>query len=218
MNEHVCKYELKSDNLFICKECGSQHQCGADECDFLFYNRDQTQVCGLTGLCFNQRVCETYVDSQKGIQGDDPVYIKKSKRDQQIKNRSLDYGYVMKLLKSINTIVILNDKQLTELCSKILELWQEFVICTKEKNSYTHRKDKRCFVIATAMSLNTGICSNVGQFIVHKHPNIIVNKLNKKSKYATFKVSDIRGGSNLIENVFKNVRINDSKTIKINHI
>lgn len=212
---HQCKYKLKDKELFVCVECGNTHQCGIDDCDYLFYNHDHTQVCGLTGICFHQRVCETFVDPQNGIQGDDPVYIKKIKRDQQIKNRSMDYGYVFKLLTSIRDIVLLSDKQIQLLCTQIIELWQAFVMCTKDKNKYTHRKDKRCFVIAIAMSLNAGICSNVGQFIVNKHPDIIIRKLNKKSKYSTFKVSDIRGGSNLIEKVFYNVSIDDSKTINL---
>lgn len=218
MQPHVCSYQLKSNDFFVCsnEQCTNTHQCGVDTCEYLFYNRDQTQVCGITGLCFNQRLCETYIDSQKGIQGDDPVYIKKLKRDQQIKNRSLDYGYVLTLLKSISSIVVLDENEILSLCSQIVELWQVFVICTKEKNNYTHRKDKRCFVIAITMSLNTGICSNVGQYIIKKHPNIRINKLNKKSKYQTFKVSDIRGGTNLIINVFKNVTIDPTKAIDIN--
>lgn len=215
--EHVCSYRLKHDTTFVCEndKCDKSHECGADICEYLFYNSDQTQVCGMTGLCFNQRVCETYVDSHKGIQGDDPVYIKRLKRDQQIKNRSLDYAYTIKLLNSIQHIVILSDIEKSSLCSRILVLWQSFVICTKEKNSYTHRKDKRCFVIAIAMSLHTGICSNIGQYIVKKHSNIKVNKLNKKSKYETFKVADIRGGTNLIMNVFKNVKLDPLQTIDI---
>lgn len=213
--EHTCNYQLKANNMFICEECGNSHQCGSEECEYLFYNRDHTQVCGLTGLCFHQRICETYVDSNGGLSGDDPVYLKKIKRDQQIKNRSMDYVYVMSLLNSIREIVLLSDSEINKLCSQIVELWQVFVMCTKDKNKYTHRKDKRCFVIAIAMSLTAGICSNIGQFIVHKHPNIEVKKLNKKSKYSTFKVSDIRGGSNLIEKVFYNVHINDNKTINI---
>lgn len=214
---HICQFKLKSNNIFICEEtdCNIIHQCGADECESLFYNSDQTQVCGVTGLCFNQRVCETYIDSQKGIRGDDPIYIRRLKRDQQIKNRSLDYSYTMKLLHSIDAIVVLSDKEKIALCSNILRLWQAFVMCSKEKNSYTHRKDKRCFVIAIAMSLHTGICSNIGQYIVHKHPMVCVNKLNKKSKYETFKVADIRGGTNLIVNVFKNIKLDSSKTINI---
>lgn len=217
MQHHVCTFKLKSNDFYVCgdENCPNTHQCGADKCEFLFYNRDQTQVCGITGLCFNQRLCETYIDSQKGIQGDDPIYIKKLKRDQQIKNRSLEYSYVVNLLRSIAPIVILTDDEVNSLSIQILELWQVFVVCTKEKNNYTHRKDKRCFVIAIAMSLNTGICSNVGQYIINKHPGITINKLNKKSKYKTFKVSDIRGGTNLIINVFKDVMIDPNKTIDL---
>lgn len=65
------------------------------------------------------------------------------------------------------------------------------------------------------MSLNVGICSNNGQFIIHKHPHIEVKKINKKSKYKTFKVSDIRCGSNLIEKVFYDTEIDVDKTIFI---
>lgn len=213
--EHICNFQLESENLFICKECGNTHQCGAEACEYLFYNHDHTQVCGITGLCFHQRVCETYVNSHTGIQGADPVYLKKLKRDQQIKNRSIDFNFVIKLLLSINTIVELNTKQIENLASQIIGLWQIFVMSTRDKTIYMHRKDKRCFVIAIAMSLNTGICSNIGQFILHKHPHVTVNKLNKKSKYTTFKVSDIRGGTNLIEKVFYNVKIDDKRTIKI---
>lgn len=215
--DHVCNYKLNSDkdDFFVCNTCGEQHFCGADVCEFLFYNRDHTQVCGITGLCFEQRVCETFVDSQRGIHGDDPIYTKRIKRDQQIKNRSLEYLFTLTLLKSISPIVILSDTEINELCCRILDLWQLFVMYTKEKNRYTHRKDKRCFVIAIAMSLRAGICSNVGQYIVAKHPNVQINKLNKKSKYDSFKVSDIRDGTNLIIKVFKNVSIDPLKTVNI---
>jgi hypothetical protein len=215
--DHVCQFSLKSNNIFICDVdlCKKIHVCGLDECDYLFYNTDQTQVCGVTGLCFNQRVCENYIDTQRGIRGSDPVYIKRQKRDQQLKNRSLEYEYTMTLLSSIDTIVMLSSVEKLSLCKQILSLWQSFVMCTQEKKCYTHRKDKRCFVIAIAMSISTGICSNMGQYIVLKHDDIHVNKLNKKSKYDTFKVADIRGGTNLLINGFKNVKLDPCKTIDL---
>lgn len=216
-NEHKCTYIHKKGDVYECSSCMNQHICTTDTCEYLFYNTDCTRVCYITGLCFNQHVCDTYVDATSPLQNEDNIYIKKIKRDQQIKNRSLTASYVFTLLKSLSKIVLLSDREMSSLTYQIIELWKEFVMCTQEKQNYTYRKDKRCFIIAIAVSLNRGLVTNTGQQIVRRHKSIIIKKLNKKSKYEKFKVADIRCGTNLITKIFKDIFIDESKTIDINN-
>jgi len=182
----MCDFEEKRRDVYQCTTCYKIHKCGINDCEHLFYNRDFISVCKLTGKCFNQQICEPFDDCRTN---QDPVFRLKVKRDQQIKNRSLNYDTIFILVNSVRNIVILSQIQTRCLCNQILELWYEFIQCTKDKETYTHRKDKRCFVISIVMSLNVGICTNNGQFIIHKHPHINVKKINKKSKYKSFKVS-----------------------------
>lgn len=196
--------------LFVCLECKKIHKCGETECDSLHYNSDYTHVCTLTGLCFEQRICETFVDSSKPMNGEDPIYIKRPKRDQQIKNKYLERNQVMKIINCASSIVELTPIQIEILCNKILELWTQFVNSTdnpevhkrKKAKQYVHRKDKRCFVVAIVMSLENGIMIEGDKFVVMPHAHIKCAKLNKKSVYPEFEVSDIRYGQTLIKKAF----------------
>lgn len=188
--------------LFACTVCDALHACGDTKCENLFYNSDFTQVCSITGICFNQRICDTFATTQKIVSGKDPVYFKRVKRDQQIKNKVLDRKQVAKIIKCASVIVHLNDMQHTVLCAKILDLWTQFVNSITIKREYVHRKDKRCFVVAIIMSLKEGIMTDDQNFIVSPHTHIKSEKLNKKSDYTEFCVSDIRYGQTLIKRVF----------------
>lgn len=216
-DDHICNYKPVKTKLdtFICIECRNVHKCGRDECDSLSYNSDHTHVCLITGLCFEQRLCEAFVDATRAFTDDDPIYIKKTKRDQQIKNKVLDRAHALKIIRCAAEIVDLDKKQNEQLCSKVLTLWVDFVTNISKKKQYVHRKDKRCFVVAIAMSLVNGIKNNIGEFIVLPHDNVKRVKLNKKSKYNEFDVSDIRYGQNLIKKVFRGVKINPSAAVCI---
>jgi hypothetical protein len=184
-------------------------------CDSLFYNSDFTQVCSLTGLCFNQRICEAYATTQNIIAGEDPVFIKKIKRDQQIKNKVLDRKQVNDIIKCASIIVSFDDIQNGILCRKIMELWSKFVEHITSKQEYVHRKDKRCFVVAIIMSLKEGIMTDDEQFIVSPHGHMKIEKLNKKSSYTHFYVSDIRYGQTLIKRVFSGMVMDPYQSVSI---
>lgn len=217
MEDHVCTLKSTSESplTFECDDCDVTHKCGMDDCDSIFYNSDHTHVCTLTGMCFNQRICETFTDSSRAYGVSDPVYVKRAKRDQQIKNKVLDRRHTMKIIKCAATIVELSDEQHDKLCGMIMSLWTKFVHHISSKNQYVHRKDKRCFVVAITMSLENGIKNNMGQFIVSPHGAIRREKLNKKSKYDEFDVSDIRYGQNLIKKVFNGVEIDHDTLVRI---
>lgn len=219
VRQHVCDFKLadrKSPSmLFTCSHCDNTHSCGRDECDSLFYNSDHTRVCTITGMCFEQRMCEAFVDPSRAYINEDPVYFKRTKRDQQIKNKVLDRIHTMKIIGCAAQIIELTEAQNEKLCAKIMTLWSEFVVQISSKKQYVHRKDKRCFVVAIAMSLENGIKNNLGCFVVSPHKLIKREKLNKKSKYDEFDVSDIRYGQNLIKKVFKGVVLDTGITVCI---
>jgi hypothetical protein len=88
-----------------------------------------------------------------------------------------------------------------------MNLWTYFVTNINKKKEYVHRKDKRCFVVAIVMSLRKGIMTDGENFIIRPHDHIASDKLNKKSEYEEFSVSDIRYGQTLIKRVFNGVRV-----------
>jgi len=214
---HICNFKPIDATCvsFICFECKQKHACGRNNCDSLFYNSDHTHVCTVTGMCFEQRLCDTFVDATRAFPLDDQVYIKKTKRDQQIKNKVLDRKHITKIVDCASRIIELTVEQNEQLCIEIMTLWSQFIVHISKKNQYVHRKDKRCFVVAIAMSLESGIKNNMGQFIVAPHKMVKREKLNKKSKYDEFDVSDIRYGQNLIKKVFKGVSIHADTSVHI---
>lgn len=216
-HSHTCSYKPVRDHndLFVCSVCKSVHKCGDGVCDNLQYNSDYTKVCSLTGLCFDQRICDTYVDSKRPLDCEDPVYIKRVKRDQQIKNKVLDRRQIIKIIECASSIVHIDKSKHDILCAKIMNLWDYFVANITDKREYVHRKDKRCFVVAIVMSLKKGIMTDDDKFIVMPHSSIKSEKLNKKSEYSEFCVSDIRYGQTLIKRVFNGVAIDPSHTVHI---
>lgn len=200
---HECDFCLIKGMVYKCSVCSAVHECGSDVCEHLFYNCDYTSVCKLTGRCFEQRHCETYINTDKGLTNTEvPMYFPRVKRDQQVKNRTMDHRFISKLISQMEISSKLGRKQTSDAISKIVELWSEFVKCAISMNVYIHRKDRRCFVVAIIFSLYSGICSPAG-YIVNKHPGFELYKLNKKRSYGCFKVSDIRYGQKLIMKVFK---------------
>mmetsp|Transcript_20407 Transcript_20407/g.65158 ORF Transcript_20407/g.65158 Transcript_20407/m.65158 type:complete len:266 (-) Transcript_20407:116-913(-) len=53
--------------MIECAICGERHECSLETCEHLFFNGDCTRVCSLTGLCYDQRTCDAYVDAAHGI-------------------------------------------------------------------------------------------------------------------------------------------------------
>ncbi len=204
--DHQCDFVIVKGFKYMCRICQAEHICGQDTCDHLFFNSDYTSVCSLTGRCFQQRHCDAIIDTEKGLTNTDvPSYQPRGKRDQQVKNRSMDHSFIAKLISRMELNTNLTSNRMANTSNKIINLWMEFIKCAIQKNIYIHRKDRRCFVVAIMFSLHSGICSPAG-YVVKRHPEFELFKLNKKKSYGCFKVSDIRYGQKLIMKVFQTHR------------
>jgi hypothetical protein len=206
-----CVFKLTDTNhTFQCKFCNKLHECGVNVCDHTIFNTDHTKICTITGLCFNQRLCDTNIDTNRGVSNIvDIDYQHKIKRNQQVKNSSMKRSYVRKLFEKLDYFNEFEQKTKVRLINSVTKLWLEFIVAAENKGIYIHRKDKRCFVVAIMFGITTGISSSSG-FVVNPHENIKINKLNKKRDYNSFKVSDIRAGQKLIKFVFENNEITNS--------
>lgn len=199
-----CVFRQVNEAVFTCKVCEKRHHCGSEVCDSLYYNDDHTIVCGLTGLCFGQRVCDTNVDASRGIaNAPDVGYTHRVKRSQQSKNSRIDVSFVTQICDKVDYYHRLTDRQKRDLLNKILRLWAEFVDLASANGMYIHRKDSRCFIAAILFGINEGLSCASG-YIVKPHSFIQIERLNKKQDYVAFKVSDIRAGQKLIKTVFDN--------------
>jgi len=205
-DDHECDFWIVKGgavDMYRCRICHKKHHCGLERCEHLFFNSDYTTVCKLTGRCFQQRHCDTIIDIEKGLTNMQvPMYHPKIKRDQQVKNRTMDHGFISDLITKMEFNQKMSGWWMSQTTGKIISLWGEFVRCAIQKNIYIHRKDRRCFVVAIMFSLHSGICSPAG-YVVKQHPEFALYKLNKKKSYGCFKVSDIRYGQKLIMNVFR---------------
>jgi len=201
-----CNYVRQENEItsFKCSICHDIHLCGPGICDSTAYNTDYTNICTKTGLCFEQKVCDSMVDTNRGVTNTlDQKYFHKIKRDQQIKNSILDRCFVDSLFSELNFYRKLNPNKRIDLLNQILALWKEFIVEANRKNIYVHRKDKRCFLVAIMFGMRTGISCSTG-YVVFPHDEIELNKLNKKKNYRKFFVSDVRLGCKLIMGIFKN--------------
>lgn len=187
--------------VYVCTACGVTHECGAYVCDHTLYNSDQTKVCSLTGVCFTQKLCDKFSSPMAALNEAEPVYAQRHKRDQQIRNRYINVEMVEEL---VNALVLEQSVAVrAQLCSQIVYMWQEYIDKVKHGGRYTHRKDKRCFVVAIIQSLRAGFKLSNGTYIIAPHPGIKTVKLNKKNNYLSFKVTDVRYGLKMIRAVFK---------------
>lgn len=202
MSDHKCKLIEIGKNIFSCSTCGYVHHCGPYLCDNIIFNADQTKVCKITGICFDQKLCESMSDVNTCLSNVEPTYEKKIKKDQQVKNRSLNTESINYYIRSVIEKGTITISQKIKLIHSILKLWDAFVNIVKVNNIYTHRKDKRCFVISLLYSLKTGFKLPTGEYIVMPSPNVVLAKINKKNNYRMFRVTDIRYGQKLIRKVF----------------
>lgn len=212
-DHHVCDYHAYKDMVFACGTCGKIHKCGSETCEHLFFNSDFTSVCRLTGLCFEQRQCETFIDASKGMAHvEDHSYYPKIKRDQQLKNRSVNVYFITDMISKISICEDFTKDTITSLIGQIYNLWGEFVSNSIKEKMYIHRKDRRCFVVAIMFSLYNGIYASSG-CVVRCHKKYDLRKINKKKVYESFKVSDIRYGQKMIMRAFQH-----KKAVNIVHI
>lgn len=206
-----CQYIRESEEAFVfkCTVCDNIHVCGQGVCDHTAYNTDYTNMCTLTGMCFEQRMCDNIIDTNRGITNTlDQKYFHRVKRDQQIKNSIIEREFVHGMFDELDFYRQLVPNKRIELLNKVLILWRTFVDQAQKKGVYVHRKDKRCFVVAIMFGITTGIsCSN--GYIVEPHSHIKLGKLNKKKHYDKFRVSDIRQGQKLIMCMFDNCEIRE---------
>jgi len=206
MCELGCSFKNQFGHKFECKNCKLVHECG-DNCDSKFYNQDFTLVCRKSGLCFQQKVCDAYIDVSRGIANTNDInYVHRKKRDQQIKNSVINFSFVYKVYNEMLFFSKLGPKVKNQLISQVTNMWKLFIKISNDKKMYIHRKSKRCFIISILFHLEHGMSSNLGS-IVNPHSHIQIPKLNKKKNYKLFNVSDVRSGTRLIQTTFLNSRI-----------
>lgn len=199
--KHECDYEQFNNLVFVCSICKDKHICG-EGCDRLFYNENYTRVCEVTGLCFNQKVCDAYVDTKKGVLNTiDTLYYDKTKKTQQTKNKNFEMNLIHSLLTDVEDCTNFKIENRVEVITSLKRLWVEFINIAIEKDVYIHRKDARCFIVAVLFSLGTGIETSSG-VIVHRNKSFDLKRINKKKAYKNFRISDIRYGQRLIMRVF----------------
>jgi len=190
---------------YVCVACGAPHACGADACAHLFYNADNTQVCAVTGACFAQRACSRFASAAVGIRNrEDPDFAPRAKRDQQVRNAALPPYFIADLIGCITR----NMPRATcfDLYDQLARLWAELRARATAAGRYIHRKDRRCFTVAATFSLRGGLATAAG-VVIAPHPHIDYIILNKKHRYATFAVTDVRYGQKLMIRVFSNAPV-----------
>jgi hypothetical protein len=195
--------------IFQCKLCKFVHECGK-KCEFLYFNRDKTKVCEISGLCFEQKLC----DVNSNINENELEYRPKVKKDQQIKNSYLKPNIVLNILKD-EIFPDFDQSTTIEIEKQINRLWLEFVIYSKEKNLYIHRKDSVSFVVGILFSLNNGMKGYDGDnYIVFPHKSFHTGYLNKKKDYKNFEVSNITYGIKKIKQVFSTYNVENKIRIE----
>jgi hypothetical protein len=114
----------------------------------------------------------------------------------------MSHVYVITLVRQIECFSdVACERSWRKVASAVCSLWKRFVDLSKTLRLYTHRKDRRCFVVALLFSLPTGLTAP-GGVIVEAHDWLVLPNLNKKKKYSAFCVSDIRHGQKMIMRTF----------------
>lgn len=184
------------------------HVCpGPDKCPYIFLNSEFTFTCQQSGETFNQYVCDTYCPQMKGlVSTNDNLFYPKLKRDQQIKNSLVDTDEFVRILSNLKELIPgLESESPKKIISQLINLWYEFIEVSRQKKIYIHRRNRITFTVAIIYSLRTGIMNNNNTYIVFPHEERfeMKTKLNKKKKYESFKVPDIRTGTKMLKEVFK---------------
>lgn len=199
MCEHF--WNKSKNGHFQCTECKAHHCCD-DTCE-RYYNSDRSLVCPVTGSCSETLIADNY-QSNFSILTESSMcnFENKVKSSQQTKNKVLNPDLITKILNNIVVLKKLGVLPVIQLTNQILALWRSYVTCT---DIYTHRKDRKCFIIAIIFSLRSGLLNNKKKFIVHKHQFVEISTINKKKTYKFFKVNEIRYGIKLLQKGFKDV-------------
>ena len=179
-----------------------QHVCN-DDSPCRFYNNEHLLVCKITGRVFKRRVCDEFIDSNRGICNSDiRNYAHAQKRNQQIKNRKIEFREVMNIINDIDFLSKYSGEIIRDFCTQILDLWKIFIQEIEKYDFYVHRNARRCFVVSIIYNLKSGLHTLSG-CVIKAHPNINVTNLNKKKSYKFFKIRDIRYGNNIIKKVLE---------------
>ena len=187
-----------------------QHICNENS-SCRFYNDEHMLVCKISGRVFKRRLCDEYIDSQRGICNSDiQTYTHAQKRNQQVKNRKIEFKEVMNIINDIDFLSKYSVETIRDFCNQILDLWKIFIEEIKKYDFYVHRNARRCFVVSIIYNLKSGLHTLSG-CVIESHPNINVTNLNKKKNYKFFKIRDIRYGENIIKKVLEKRAVNSIK-------
>lgn len=192
MSLHTCEFVQRGTKLlYECSTCKATHHCGLEICEHLVFNRDQTRVCTVTGRCFDQLMSETV-----GNYRDEPVFVHRVKRDQQIRNQKMVSNDVELILQSVTFIP---EQYHHDLIGQICRLWDIVVEELQRTKQYIHRYTRQHFVVVILFSLTNGLTTSNDTIVVQPHDFITVPVVNKKNKFDKFAISDIRNGIKLMK-------------------
>lgn len=195
--KHNCFFKEVAKYKFQCTICNVIHMCGP-VCDSLNYNKDYTNVCLKTGVCFEQKRCDEIYDKNRNTQNTFELTTGKVNKISQVYSmRSLSIEFIESTLKTLKEYIPLSDSQMNALTEQIYTLWLDVV---KAKVSL-RRKDRRCVIVAIVFNMYKGIETSTG-IVVHKHPFLEQPTFNKRIKDRMFDVSDVRTGQLFIRNVY----------------
>lgn len=202
-------FDIKNNNVFHCKNCGIVHEC-SKKCDYLIFNKDKTRICSITGLCYEQKMCDVN-SSNNDV---DEEYHPKIKKNQQIKNSFLNSKKIIDILKN-DIFPDCEAKTMYKIENQIQRLWDEYINCCREKQCYIHRKDSISFVVGILFSMKNGMkSSNNEGYIILPHSKFQPGELNKKKKYKNFEVSNITYGIRKIKQAFENYNVENKILIE----
>lgn len=196
--KHKCNFIQKSKDIYICSICSTTHTCGS-LCDSLQYNKDYTNVCQKTGICYEQKLCDEFYDANRNIihTFDTDFENKTNKASQSHSMRKISLSFIETELKKLIPFIKISEQQQNSLTEQLYLLWSDIV---KTRPSL-RRKDKRCFIVAIVFNLYKGIETSSG-IVVHKHLFLHPPVFNKRTKGRVFDVSDIRTGQLFIRKVY----------------
>lgn len=195
----MCNFVHVGDMVYYCEICDITHKCGLKECQHLEFNKNQTRVCTITGRCFDQLMSD-----EMGNYRDEPIFVPRVKRDQQVRNKIMTASFVNKIL---NSCPFIPQEYHHSLVGQICRLWDIVIQEFFNNRQYIHRHIKRQVVAAVLFSLESGLTNYEEVIIVAPHPHISVAKINKKSTYEEFKISDIRDGIKILKYEIKGLYV-----------
>lgn len=200
-HHHTCIFKQldpKQSNQYRCIICSDTHVCTSEVCDSLQFNRDYTNVCTKTGICYEQKMCDEFYDPNRATTSTFDSNTN-TRRIQSLSIRIMTPEDIRSILDQSGFSEILSNDFMEQFIQQLLVVWKNGVGSSHVK---LKRKDKRCFVISILFNLHKGIETQTG-VVVHKHEELNPPLLNKRfQRQYPVDITDIRYGELLIRKLF----------------